>query len=50
MTRSNKSIHNAGTKFVLKKEDTVRKQLLIMSGTPILAFVTKGSVECSFVS
>ena len=50
MTRSNKSIHNAGTKFVLKKEDTVRKQLLIMSGTPILAFVTKGSAECSFVS
>ena len=50
MTRSDKSIHNAGTKFVLKKEDTVGKQLLIMSGTPILAFVTKGSAECSFVS
>ena len=32
----------SGTKFVLKKADTVRKQLLIMSGTPILAFVTKG--------
>merc|ERR1719234_1983954 len=30
-----------GTKFVIKKDDTVRKQLLIMSGTPILAFVTK---------
>merc|ERR1711936_954810 len=38
-----------GTKFVLKKADTVRKQLLIMSGTPILAFVTKGTkfVACS---
>jgi len=38
-----------GTKFVLKKEDTVRKQLLIMSGTPILAFVTKGEkfVNCT---
>ena len=33
----------SGTKFVIKKADTVRKQLLIMSGTPILAFVTKGS-------
>jgi len=38
-----------GTKFVIKKADTVRKQLLIMSGTPILAFVTKGTkfVACT---
>jgi len=38
-----------GTKFVIKKDDTVRKQLLIMSGTPILAFVTKNTkfANCS---
>merc|ERR1712212_99935 len=38
-----------GTKFLIKKDDTVRKQLLIMSGTPILAFVTKNTkfANCS---
>ena len=34
--------HTSGTKFVIKKVTGVRKQLLIMSGTPILAFVTNG--------
>ena len=34
--------NTSGTKFVIKKVNGVRKQLLIMSGTPILAFVTNG--------
>ena len=32
----------SGTKFVIKQKTGVRKQFLILNGTPILAFVTKG--------
>ena len=38
-----------GTKFVIKQVTGVRKQFLILNGTPILGFVTKGEkfADCS---